>query len=67
MIPRTNLGFQKAMDDGKNKSVNSPNPAITSETLVRLDVIQPEYNQKILAMNIAKQAQRLCAKLHKKN
>jgi hypothetical protein len=57
MIPRTNLGFQKAMDDGKNKSVNSPNPAITSETLVRLDVIQPEYNQKILAMNIAKQAQ----------
>lgn len=56
-LPESTIGFQKAMEDAKNKSVNSPSPAIMPETLAYLDVILPEYKQKILAMNVAKQAQ----------
>lgn len=56
-IPRSVLGFQKAMDDGSNKSSTSPEEAITADTLAVLAIKQPEYNAKVLAMNIAKQAQ----------
>lgn len=56
-IPRSVLGFQKAMDDGSNKASTSPEEAITADTLAVLAIKQPDYNAKVLAMNIAKQAQ----------
>jgi hypothetical protein len=56
-LPQSVLGFQKAMDDGKNKSTGSPEEAISSDTIDRLDIVQPEYNGKVLAMNVALQDQ----------
>jgi hypothetical protein len=56
-LPNSILGFQKAMDDGSNKASTSPEEAITADTLAVLAIMQPDYNAKVLAMNIAKQAQ----------
>lgn len=52
-LPKSVLGFQKAMDDAKSKATSSPEQAITEETMVTLDTIQPDYNAKVLAMNAA--------------
>jgi hypothetical protein len=56
-LPQSILGFQKAMDDAKNKSTGSPEEAISSDTIDRLDILQPDYNAKVLLMNIALQDQ----------
>ena len=56
-LPQSILGFQKAMDDAKNKSTGSPEEAIKDETIDRLDIDQPDYNGKVLAMNVALQDQ----------
>jgi hypothetical protein len=49
--------MQKAMDDAKSKSSSSPEEAILSETIIRLDIVQPDYNGKILIMDVALQDQ----------
>jgi len=56
-LPQSILGFQKAMDDGANKAASSPEEAISADTLAVLAIKQPDYNAKVLAMNIALQAQ----------
>ena len=56
-LPKSVLGFQKAMDDAKNKSTSSPEQAISSDTHDRLDIVLPDYNGKILVMDVALQDQ----------
>ena len=46
-IPKSALGFEKAMEDADSKSTSSPDDAITADTLTQLGIIKPQYNAKI--------------------